>query len=317
VGIAVALWIAVPLAAIHLLVRRRRAVLVFQVLIDAMLLVLPVRVLLSGAHLGPGFAGGEAWGAPVTISGSAEQSDLPLQFAVWWEEVRRLVASGEPPWISDRIGGGTPLFAHGQSGLPFPLQAPVWALGAERGTDVMAVWKLELAALGTFLLLRRLRLRSAAAATGALTYAFGLYTLSWLVVPLAWVVAATPWVWWTLIGCLRGRKAEAAGLALLLGALAGWSVHPESAAFLWMAIAVSGTVLAWLDGVPAGGTAKPVTLDLHEPFRTMLRTFSLEPVDLSPGEHTLILEYKGARDGIARPEVGLDFVWVQKLVERP
>ena len=243
--IAVALWIAVPLAVIHLLVRRRRAVLVFQVLIDAMLLVLPVRVLLSGAHLGPGFAGGEIWGAPVTISGSAEQSDLPLQFAVWWEEVRRLVAAGEPPWISDRIGGGAPLFAHGQSGLPFPLQAPVWVLGAERGTDVMAVWKLELAALGGFLLLRRLRLRPAAAGTGAVAYALGLYTLSWLVVPLAWVVAATPWAWWALIGCLRGRRVEAAALALLLGVLAGWSVHPESAAFLWMSIAVSGAVLAW------------------------------------------------------------------------
>ena len=244
-GIAVVLWVVVPLAAIHMLLRRRRAVLVFQVMVDVMLLVLPVRVLLSGAHLGPGFAGGEMWGAPVSIGGSPEQSDLPLQFAVWWEEVRRLAAAGEPPWVSDRIGGGAPLFAHGQSGLPFPLQVPVWVLGAERGTDVMAVWKLELAALGTFLLLRRLRLRPAAAATGALAYALGLYTLSWLVVPLAWVVAATPWVWWALIGCLRGRKVEAAGLALLLGALAGWSVHPESAAFLWMSIAVSGVVLAW------------------------------------------------------------------------
>jgi hypothetical protein len=245
VDIAVALWIAVPLAAIHLLARRRRAVLVFQLMIDAMLLVLPVRVLLSGAHLGPGFAGGEIWGAPVTVAGSPEQSDLPLQFAVWWEEARRLAAAGEPPWVSDRIGGGAPLFAHGQTGLPFPLQGPVWVLGAERGTDVMAVWKLELAALGAFLLLRRLRLWPAAAATGALAYAFGLYALSWVVVPLAWVVAATPWTWWAMIGCLRGRKVEAAILALLLGSLTGWSVHPESAAFLWMSIAVSGAVLAW------------------------------------------------------------------------
>ena len=100
--IAVALWIAVPLAAVHLLVCRRRAILVFQIITDLMLLILPVRVLLSGAHLGPGFAGGEIWGAPVTVAGSPEQSDLPLQFAVWWEEVRRLAVelpAGTGLWL--------------------------------------------------------------------------------------------------------------------------------------------------------------------------------------------------------------------------
>jgi hypothetical protein len=74
----------------------------------------------------------------------------------------------------------------------------------------------------------------------------------------------------------------------------------------------SGTVSAWLDGLPAGGTGKPETIDLHEPFRTLLRTFSLEPVDMLPGEHVLVIEFKGVDAGISRPEIGLDFVWVQK-----
>jgi hypothetical protein len=77
----------------------------------------------------------------------------------------------------------------------------------------------------------------------------------------------------------------------------------------------SGAITAWLDGLPPGPSAKPETIDLHDPFRTLLRTYSLEPADLAPGEHTLVLEFKGA--GIARPEVGLDFVWVQKLGRRP
>ncbi len=79
----------------------------------------------------------------------------------------------------------------------------------------------------------------------------------------------------------------------------------------------SGTVTAWLDGLPAGGTGKPETIDLYDPFRTLLRTFSLEPADLSPGEHTLVIEYKGAGAGVTRPEIGLDFIWVQKLGGRP
>jgi hypothetical protein len=244
-GIHAALWILVPLALVHVAVWRRREILIFQLLVDVGLLLLPGRLLIAGAHLGPGVVGGAPWGTPTTVIGSPEQSDLPLQFEVWWEEVRRLAAAGQPPWVSDRLGGGVPLYGNGQSELPFPLQLPVWVLGAERGTDVMAVWKLELAALGVFFMLRRLRARPAAAALAGVTFAFGLYPLSWLVVPLAWVVAAAPWALWALLGTVRGRRSSAAVLAVLLGMLAGWSVHAETAAFLWLAVALFGLVVAW------------------------------------------------------------------------
>ncbi len=242
---ATALWTVTPLAVVHAAAWRRRPLLWFQLLVDIGLLLLPGRILLRGLHLGPGVPDGQRWHLAVTAVGSPEQSDLPLQFEVWWEEVRRLAAAGSPPWISDRLGAGTPLYSHGQTELPFPLQAPVWVLGAERGTDVMAVWKLELAALAAFALLCRLRVVPAAAAAGALAFAFGMSQLSWLVVPLAWVVAASPLAWWALIGALRGMRRSAALLAALLGVLAGWSVHAETAAFLWLAVAVGGVVLAW------------------------------------------------------------------------
>ncbi len=243
--VATALWIIVPLALVHVLARRSRALLLFQVAVDVMLLLLPGRLLLQGLHIGPGAPGALEWGGPVTVTGSPEQTDLPLEFEPWWTEVRRLVAAGEPPWVSDRIGGGAPLFANGQTGLPFPFQLPVWVLGPERGNDVMSVWKLELAALGGFLLFRRFGARPLAAAAGALPYAFGLYQLSWLVQGMAWVVALTPWAVWSLIASLRGDRRHTAALAVLLGALAGWSVHPETAAFLWLALALVGTALAW------------------------------------------------------------------------
>jgi hypothetical protein len=79
----------------------------------------------------------------------------------------------------------------------------------------------------------------------------------------------------------------------------------------------SGAVSAWLEGLPAVVAGKPKTFDLHDPFRTLLRTFSLEPLELSPGDYTLILEYKGAAQGVTRPEIGLDFIWVQKHGGRP
>ena len=91
----------------------------------------------------------------------------------------------------------------------------------------------------------RLGAHPPAVVTAGAAWAFHLYLLSWLVVPLAWVVAAAGWVAWALVGTLRGRGGAAALLALLLGVLCGWSVHPESAVFLLGATVVWGAVGAW------------------------------------------------------------------------
>lgn len=276
--LAVVAWIALPIVLVHVVCWRRAELLRFQLLVDVLLLLLPGRLVLQGLHLGPGIPADGAWGGSPTVEGIAEQTDLPLQFEVWWDEVRRLAAMGEPPWISERIGGGAPLYANGQSQIPFPLNAPVWALGARRGSDVMVFWKLELAALGAVLLFRRWRLRPAASCTGALSYGFGLYPLAWSVVPLVWVVAALPWALWALAGSLRGCRRCGALLGVLLGTLGGWSVHPETAGFLWLAVASAGAVLAagrwrrvWRLAVPfvlalavAGIGALPTVLTLRD-----------------------------------------------------
>ncbi|MDW7968082.1 MAG: YfhO family protein [Thermoanaerobaculum sp.] len=181
----------------------------------------------------------------LTVTGSPEQSDFPLQFAVWWEEVRRLVRGGEPPWISDRLGGGVPLLANGQTGIPWPLHLPVWLSGAERGSLVLAILKVALAFTGMARFLRLLRCHPWACRFAATTFALSLNLWSWLPVPLSWVVAAAPWSFWLLGLALRGARPAVAGLGLLLGTLLGWSTHPESAAFLALAVAVAGLCLAW------------------------------------------------------------------------
>lgn len=181
----------------------------------------------------------------VQVAGSPEQSDLPLQFAVWWEEVRRLVREGEPPWITPRIGGGVPLLGNGQTGIPWPGQLPVWLFGPEPGTTLMALAKLALAFWGMGAWLARLGVSQPGRNFGALAYAFCLDMVSWLPVPLTWVLAATPWALWLVAGTLRGSRKAGAGLALLLGTLLGFSTHPETAAFLGLAVALLGSVLAW------------------------------------------------------------------------
>ena len=261
-SLAVALWIAVPLAALHVALRRNRAALLFQLAVDVGLLLLPGRLLLPGAHLGPGPSGAGTWGTVRTTGGSPEQVDLPTQLHVWWEEERRLVADGQPPWITSRIGGGVPLFANGQSCLLFPPHAPVWFLGAERGTDVMGVFKLELAALGAFLLLRRFGVRALAAACGGLAWGFGLPIVSWLVSPMGWVLAAAPWAFYLAAGCVRGRRLDGVLLALLFGLLLGGGVSPEAGAFLLLATALAGVVLGFGKGRRLARLAAPFALVL-------------------------------------------------------
>jgi hypothetical protein len=53
-------------------------------------------------------------------------------------------------------------------------------------------------------------------------------------------------------------------------------------------------------------------VDLHRPYRVLLRNFTLPSAELDVGVHTLILKFEGALPDILRPEVGIDFIWVQK-----
>jgi len=244
VDIAVALWVLVPLLAIHLLVLRRRELFRFQLLVDVLLLLLPGRILLDGRLLVPPVEPAVLHYDVAVEPANLEQADLVEQFLPWSAEVRRLLRDGELPWISDRIGAGAPLFAASQSGFPFPLQAPTLVIGAERGTGVTVVWKLEIAALGAFLFFRKARLAATASAVGALCYSFGLYSISWVTMPLGWPHALLPLAWLGLGRSLAGSRRALAGTAVLLGSLAGWGVNSEVGALVWLSLGPLALVLA-------------------------------------------------------------------------
>lgn len=72
----------------------------------------------------------------------------------------------------------------------------------------------------------------------------------------------------------------------------------------------SGRFSASLDAKPILGADEPV--DLFVPYRTLLRTFSSPTLELSQGEHRVTLRYEGGPEGVREPEIGLDFLWVQK-----
>ena len=74
----------------------------------------------------------------------------------------------------------------------------------------------------------------------------------------------------------------------------------------------SGRMTVRLDGRALEPEEGSGTIDLASPYRIMLRDFSMKPLDLTKGDHTLIIEYAGAEPGIDQPEIGIDFFWVQK-----
>jgi len=76
--------------------------------------------------------------------------------------------------------------------------------------------------------------------------------------------------------------------------------------------AQSGRIAFRLDGRPVLLEDGTEGVDLHCPYRTLLRSIVLTPGELETGDHTLTLEWKDAPDGVTNPQVGIDFIWVQR-----
>ncbi len=74
----------------------------------------------------------------------------------------------------------------------------------------------------------------------------------------------------------------------------------------------SGKISVILDDRPLEMETDSTTIDLYAAGRTLLRDFSSKPVELTPGTHRLTLEYRGAGESVSKPEIGLDFIWIQK-----
>ena len=234
-------WTLLPLLLLHVwLYRRSRALFQFQLLLDVILIIVIGPALAIVGDLNPiktvkgspPFQNVE-WSAVTGFQPT--QGDLVYQFHPWWEETGRQICGRELPRIQPGVGGGLPLMANGQTGLWAPVMLPVWLHGPERGTTIMAFWKIELAGLGAFLLfLNGMRLRWVAAAVGGIAWAGTPYLVAWLLVPLAWATAVLPLAWWVAWWAGRRRTSPwgLAAVGILFGWLMGAGLHPETASIV-------------------------------------------------------------------------------------
>jgi hypothetical protein len=75
----------------------------------------------------------------------------------------------------------------------------------------------------------------------------------------------------------------------------------------------SGKISVLVDNKPAPLPNKLEIVDLYRPYRTLLRNFTLSPMELDPGFHRLTLKFEGADPQVKKPEIGIDFIWIQKI----
>lgn len=74
----------------------------------------------------------------------------------------------------------------------------------------------------------------------------------------------------------------------------------------------SGRISTALDGQPIRFGEQEDVLDLHVSHRVLSRQFGTDAIDLTKGEHTLAIVFKGAAHSVARPTVGIDYLAVQR-----
>jgi hypothetical protein len=77
----------------------------------------------------------------------------------------------------------------------------------------------------------------------------------------------------------------------------------------------SGKISVLVDNKSTLLANKQEIVDLYRPYRTLLRNFTLPPMELDPGFHRLTLKFEGADPRVKKPEIGIDFIWIQKIDE--
>lgn len=142
-----------------------------------------------------------------------------------------------PLW-NPHIGAGRPFLADGQSAVFSPFSAPSYVLPFWKSLAVVALLKLFVAALGTFLLARALGQRFGGALLSGVVFAFGTYFVIWLAWPLSSVFALIPWSLAATERLVRKPdRVAVAGLAVVIG-LQFVGGHPESSFHLcWVTTA--------------------------------------------------------------------------------
>lgn len=163
---------------------------------------------------------------------NAMLTDVPLVVRPWHELVRELLHDGVFPLWNPHVLSGIPLFQNPQSGIFTPFNLPMWILPFDYAVGLVAALKLFAAGLGTYLLVRELRLGFLPGLVAGASFAFCSMNVTWLLMEaVPAVTVLLPWMLWLVERLLaRGGTRTAIALACvtaaaLLGGHPGMQAH--------------------------------------------------------------------------------------------
>lgn len=182
-------------------------------------------------------------------------TDVPTADYPWRFLVRQMLHEGTFPSWNPYVFGGIPLYSNPQTGLFSLFSLPLWILPLNYGIGVGAALKLWAGALGTYLLVRELRLRFLPALLAGVCFSFSAIDIVWLThETLPAVAAMLPWALWLVERIFRGGRLGALlGLAVVTaiglgGGHPGMQVHLMAAAGTYALLRA-----AFLGGEPTWG----------------------------------------------------------------
>jgi hypothetical protein len=160
------------------------------------------------------------------LGANYELVDSAVQFEPWLEYTRERLPDA-PLW-NPHVAAGRPFLGNSQSAVLSPFSLPAYVLPFWWSLGLIAGLKVFVAAFGTYLLGRALRMRFGGALLAGLVFGFSLYFLAWIAWPLASVWALLPWLLLLTDQVIRRPGLlPAAGLAFVV-AVQFFAGHPES-----------------------------------------------------------------------------------------
>src|SRR5215218_1436301 len=184
---------------------------------------------------------------------NGELADVALSYYPWTVLARAFIHAGTFPAWNPYAFAGTPLFANVQIAWASPFSIPLWVLPMPYALGVAAALKLWVAAFGTYLLGRELRLGFWAAVVAGTSFALCAFNVVWLSHSVFVSVAALlPWSIWLTERIVRhGRGRDGLALTVVIAlALAGG--HPGTQAHILAATVLYALArVALARGVPA------------------------------------------------------------------
>ena len=181
-------------------------------------------------------------------------SDHTRSFYPWAMWAREQIRAGHLPQWNPYVLSGTPFLSNAQTQVLSPFSIPIWLLPFPYGLGVAAAVKLWVAALGSYLLCRELRLRFMPSLLGGLAFGFCPYLIVWLSHPVTPEGAMLPWMLLAVERLLRRGRLTGAGVLAIVAAVLFLAGYPEGQLHVCLATAVY-TALRLCAGAASGRRA--------------------------------------------------------------